>query len=77
MRAVVFAEPGRVTLADVPEPRIEAPGDAVVQVVVGAVCGTDLHALHGLPGIVPGTILGHEFVGEVVATGAALTTLTV
>ena len=77
MRAVVFAEPGRVALADVPDPGIEAPGDAVVRVIVGAVCGTDLHALHGLPGIVPGTVLGHEFVGEVVATGTAVTTLAV
>ena len=30
MRAVVFAEPGRVALADVPDPGIEAPGDVVV-----------------------------------------------
>ena len=77
MRAVVYAGPGRVAVTDVPDPGIEAPGDAVVRVVVGAVCGTDLHALHGLPGIEPGTVLGHEFVGEVVATGATVTTLTV
>jgi len=77
MRAVVYAGPGQVAVADVPEPRLEAPGDAVVRVDVAAVCGTDLHALHGLPGIEPGTVLGHEFVGEVVATGPAVATLAV
>jgi alcohol dehydrogenase len=77
MRAVVYDGPGRVALADVPDPCLEGPGDAVVRVVVGAVCGTDLHALHGLPGIDPGTVLGHEFVGEVVATGSAVMKLSV
>jgi alcohol dehydrogenase len=77
MRAVVYDGPGRVALADVPDPGLQAPEDAVVRVLVSAVCGTDLHALHGLPGIEPGTVLGHEFVGEVVATGPGVTTLSV
>ena len=72
MRAVVFDSPGRVALADVPEPRIEDPADALVDITVSAICGTDLHALHGLPGIPPGTVLGHEFVGEIVAVGSAV-----
>lgn len=72
MRAVVFDSPGRVALADVPEPRIEDPTDALVDIRVSAICGTDLHALHGLPGIPPGTVLGHEFVGEIVAVGSAV-----
>lgn len=77
MRAVVFAEPGRVALADMPDPGLETPDDAVVRVLMSALCGTDLHALHGLSGIEPGTILGHEFVGEVVAAGAAVSSLSV
>ena len=72
MRAVVFDSPGRVALADVPEPEIEHPTDALVDIRVSAICGTDLHALHGLPGIPPGTVLGHEFVGEIVAVGSAV-----
>ena len=72
MRAVVFDSPGQVALADVPEPRIEHPTDALVEIKVGAICGTDLHALHGLPGIPPGTVLGHEFTGEIVAVGSAV-----
>ena len=72
MRAVVFDSPGKVALADVPEPEIEHPTDALVDIRVSAICGTDLHALHGLPGIPPGTVLGHEFVGEIVAVGSAV-----
>ena len=72
MRAVVFDSPGKVALADVPEPRIEHPTDALVEIKVGAICGTDLHALGGIPGIPPGTVLGHEFTGEIVAVGSAV-----
>ena len=40
------------------------------------ICGTDLHILKGdVPEVTPGTILGHEAVGTVVATGDAVTTL--
>ncbi len=72
MRAVVLDSPGKVALADVPEPGIQQPGDAIVDIRVSAICGTDLHALHGVPGIPPGTVLGHEFVGEIVAVGPAV-----
>ena len=74
MRAVVYAGPGRVELADVPEPTVAEPGDAVVRVTTSAICGTDLHLISGhAEGITPGTVLGHEFVGEVVATGPGVT----
>lgn len=72
MRAVVFDSPGKVALADVPEPRIQHPTDALVEIEVSAICGTDLHALHGVAGIPPGTVLGHEFTGEIVAVGSAV-----
>ena len=72
MRAVVFDSPGKVALADVAEPQIQHPTDALVGIRVSAICGTDLHALHGIPGIPPGTVLGHEFVGEIIATGSAV-----
>ena len=66
MKAVVFAEPGRVAIEDVPEPRLETPGDAIVKVSRTAICASDLHFLHGkIPGARPGAIIGHEFTGEV------------
>src|SRR5256886_10071337 len=72
MRGVVYAGGGRVTVDDVSEPRLEEPDDALVRVTLSAICGTDLHLVSGHVGIEPGTSLGHEFVGEVVAVGSAV-----
>jgi 2-desacetyl-2-hydroxyethyl bacteriochlorophyllide A dehydrogenase len=55
---------------DVAEPRILDDDDAIVAVRATAICGADLFPYHGLtPGFEAGTILGHEFAGEVVAVG--------
>jgi threonine dehydrogenase-like Zn-dependent dehydrogenase len=70
MRAVVFHGVGDIRLDTVPEPRIEAPTDAVVRITSSAICGTDLHFVRGtVPNMVPGTILGHEGVGVVEEVG--------
>src|SRR5918999_2880008 len=70
MKAVVFAGEGRVALADVPEPKVQDAGDAIVRVTRTAICGSDLHLLHGkTPGMREGSILGHEFVGVVTDLG--------
>jgi threonine dehydrogenase-like Zn-dependent dehydrogenase len=71
MRAVVFAGEGRVSVEDVPAPRIDEPGDAIVQVRRTSICGSDLHLLDGkTPGMRPGSVIGHEFTGPVWETGA-------
>lgn len=73
MRAVVLVAPGDVQVQTVPDPEIMDPGDAIVRVSESAICGADLFPFHGLtPGFENGTVLGHEFVGEVIATGAAV-----
>ena len=78
MRAVVFEGEGRVAIRDVPEPRIEAPTDALVRVTTAGICGTDLHAIAGhFHGMRAGDVVGHEFVGDIIATGAAVTRLRV
>src|SRR3954468_19591186 len=78
MKAVVFHAVGDIRLDDVPEPRIEAPTDAIVRITASAICGTDLHMVRGtLPGMKPGTILGHEGVGIVEAIGADVRNLEV
>ena len=71
MRAVVFAGPREVVVAgDHPEPLLAGPRDAIVRVTHAAICGTDLHPYRGeIPGFAPGTVLGHEFTGTVVAAG--------
>ena len=59
MRAVVFVEPGRVEVADLPDPVLEGPTDAVVRVTRAAICGSDLHFLHGKTPTSSGAGLGH------------------
>ena len=55
----------------VPDPRIEDPGDVVVRVDCAGICGSDLHVYHGREtGLDLGTVMGHEFVGEIVEAGA-------
>lgn len=73
MKAVVFHGVGDLRLDDVPDPRLEHRGDAIVRLTASAICGTDLHMVRGtLPGMVPGTILGHEGVGVVEEVGPAV-----
>lgn len=75
MRGVVFADRGRVEVRTLPEPTLQAPTDALVKVLWSAVCGTDLHVLQSGVGMLPGTVLGHEFVGDILEVGAHVTTL--
>lgn len=66
MKAVVMAEIGELTLDDVESPGIVDAGDVLVRVTKAAICGSDLHVLHGkIPGMMPGGVIGHEFTGVV------------
>jgi threonine dehydrogenase-like Zn-dependent dehydrogenase len=70
MQAIVFHGVGDIRLDEMPEPRIEQPTDAVVRLTASAICGTDLHMVRGtMPGMKPGTVLGHEGVGVVAEVG--------
>jgi threonine dehydrogenase-like Zn-dependent dehydrogenase len=70
MKAVVFHGIGDIRIDNVPEPRSQDPTDAIVRLTASAICGTDLHLIRGtVPGMEPGTILGHEGVGTVEAVG--------
>jgi 2-desacetyl-2-hydroxyethyl bacteriochlorophyllide A dehydrogenase len=69
MRAVTFQAPGEVRVADVPEPELDDPRDAIVRIDASGVCGSDLHIYHGRVKIEPGFVIGHEYVGTVIAAG--------
>ena len=74
MRAVTYAAPERLQVERVPDPVLEMPGDVIVRVELTAICGSDLHVWHGREtGLDAGTVMGHEFLGEVVAAGKAVT----
>lgn len=74
MHALVYHGPGASVWETVPDPGIQDPGDAIVRIENTTICGTDLHILKGdVPEVRPGTVLGHEAVGEVVETGGSVT----
>jgi threonine dehydrogenase-like Zn-dependent dehydrogenase len=76
MRAVVFRGVGNIRLEKVPDPKVQKPTDAIVRLTASAICGTDLHMIRGtMPGMVPGTVLGHEGVGVVEEVGAKVRNL--
>jgi threonine dehydrogenase-like Zn-dependent dehydrogenase len=76
MKALCWHGKGSVRIDTVPDPKIENPRDAIVKVTATAICGSDLHLLDGyVPAMESGDVLGHEFMGEVVETGAAITNL--
>ncbi|WP_447952823.1 zinc-dependent alcohol dehydrogenase family protein [Sphingopyxis chilensis] len=73
MKALVYHAPGNKSLDDVAKPAVIAPGDALVRITHTTICGTDLHILKGdVPSCAPGRVLGHEGVGVVEETGAAV-----
>jgi alcohol dehydrogenase len=76
MKALVYHGPGQRSWEDKPDPIVQEPTDAIVQIDSATICGTDLHILKGdVPEVVPGTVLGHEAVGTIVEVGEAVTTL--
>jgi threonine dehydrogenase-like Zn-dependent dehydrogenase len=73
VKAVMWQGAGDIRLEEVPDPKILEPSDAIVRVTRSAICGTDLHLVRGtMPGMVEGTILGHEAVGVVEDVGPAV-----
>jgi threonine dehydrogenase-like Zn-dependent dehydrogenase len=67
-----------VRVEQVPDPTLLSPGDAIVRVSATAICGSDLHLYNGsIPTLEKGDILGHEFMGTVVAVGGDVRNLQV
>jgi threonine dehydrogenase-like Zn-dependent dehydrogenase len=78
MKAVTFVGAENVRTQNVPDPTILTPHDAILRVTSTAICGSDLHMYAGLvPTVEKGDVFGHEFMGEVVAVGSAVTSLRV
>jgi 2-desacetyl-2-hydroxyethyl bacteriochlorophyllide A dehydrogenase len=78
MRAIAFNGPGSVALREVAPPAILHPTDALIRVTLAGICGTDLHVVAGhFGGLVPGLVVGHEFVGDVIEVGSGVTQIKV
>lgn len=75
MKAAVFHRPKKVSVDNVPDPKLENATDAIVRVTSTAICGSDLHIYNGLfPQLKP-LVLGHEFMGIVEEVGPEVTNL--
>jgi threonine dehydrogenase-like Zn-dependent dehydrogenase len=76
MKAVCWMGKHSVQVMEVPDPKILNERDAIIKITRTAICGSDLHLYNGyIPSMMQGDILGHEFMGEVVETGKAVTNL--
>jgi threonine dehydrogenase-like Zn-dependent dehydrogenase len=76
MKALCWYGKNDVRVETVPEPKILNPRDAIIKTTLTAICGSDLHLLHGcIPSMKEGDILGHEFMGEVLEVGTEVTHL--
>ena len=73
MRALVWHGKEDIRCDRVSDPEIQHPRDAIVKVTSCAICGSDLHLFHNfIPAMLPGDIMGHEMMGEVVEVGSGV-----
>lgn len=77
MKAVRYHLPKVIKVDNVPDPTIKDDRDAIIKVTSTAICGSDLHIYNGKIPQVENMIVGHEFMGEVVETGKAVSKLRV
>ena len=75
MRQAVLQKPGLVTISDVPAPRELKPNEILLKIHRVGICGSDIHMYYGkhpFANKYP-MVQGHEYGGEVVKTGSAVT----
>lgn len=73
MKALVWHGKEDIRCDTVSDPEIQDPRDAIIKVTSCAICGSDLHLFHNfIPGMLPGDIMGHETMGEVVEVGSGV-----
>ncbi len=71
MKALCWHGKNDIRYETVPDPQIEHPRDAIINVSSCAICGSDLHLFHHfIPAMESGDVVGHEFMGEVMEVGA-------
>ena len=75
MKAAVFTKPGvPLSIEEVADPE-PGPDDLILKVKACGICGTDLHWSQGADPaagwrhLAPGSVMGHEFSGEIVELG--------
>ena len=72
MKALVYNGPHDVSVAHMPDAKIEKATDVLVKITSTNICGSDLHMYEGRTNMESGRILGHENLGKVIEVGAAV-----
>ncbi len=76
MKAVTYQGIKDIAVKDVPDPRIEKPDDMIVKLTSTAICGSDLHLIHGMiPNLHENDVIGHEPIGIVEEVGSGVSKL--
>lgn len=76
MKAVTYQGIKNIQVKEVQDPKIEKPDDIIVRLTSTAICGSDLHLIHGMiPNLPTDFIIGHEPVGVVEEVGPDVTRL--
>ena len=74
MRAICWNGVNDLRTETVNDPSIVDAHDAILEVRLTTTCGSDLHFIDGyIPSMRSGDVIGHEFMGEVVEVGSAVT----
>jgi len=78
-KSVCFMGEGKIEVKAMPFPRMVFPWNGevchtgvILKVLTSGICGSDLHPYRGRTTMKPGTVLGHEFTGEVVQVGTGV-----
>ncbi len=70
MKAIVMKGVGDIGFEEIPIPQLKEPDDVLLKVKAVGICGSDIKIIEGKHHFKPNTVLGHEFVGEVVEVGS-------
>jgi S-(hydroxymethyl)glutathione dehydrogenase / alcohol dehydrogenase len=75
MKALVFHRPKKVSVDNVPDPKLQSDTDIILKITSTAICGSDLHIYNGLFPQLRNQVLGHEMMGVVEEVGKSITNL--
>ncbi len=77
MKALVFKKVGKIDFEEIQLPEITDAKQVLIKVAACGICGSDVKIMHGKHAYKENTVLGHEFNGTVVETGAGVTAVKV
>ena len=73
MKALVYQEPWKMSMQDLPRPVLQL-GEVLIKMESVGICGSDVHGFTGESGRrAPGMVMGHEVVGRIVETAPDVT----